>query len=405
VRLSQFCACDMENFGDVLYPLLLRHIVSRSLETAVVEAHAFLSGLAALGGNYRVHAIRELFRPAAPSLPLVVGGGDILRTDDGVIASHYRSRLPRPAEPIRYFQQQGDFEVTFSFGPVPWESDPLETFARQWMPPVRGAFLLSPRNCPGASRVVYFSAGVPFDIRCEDRPRIQAVFEESSFVYLRDEQSAEKLRGARVQRDLAVAPDAAVVVSDLFPKASLFAAANRLLSRVGLSAEEPYLCFQASAAATGKLPVIASQLRRFSRRHNMPIVLLPLGFCHGDREFLFGLTGESPDRMQLAHPRTVTDMLAILAHANIFAGVSMHGNICSYSYGVPHLFGALDVDKIDGAMRAMDLNGVQRISDWQELRQGLESLLDLDRAVLAGKQKRAAKRVYDVSRGMAAFLS
>ena len=278
-------------------------------------------------------------------------------------------------------------------------------FAKQWMPPVPGAFILSPSNCPGASQVAYFSAGIPFEFPQKEWLRIQTIFEESSFIYLRDEQSATKLRNAGVQRDLVVAPDVVVVISDLYPKASLRATADRLLAKVDLSSTQPYLCYQTSAATTQALPIISHELREFFNRQKIPIVLLPLGFCHGDRETLSHLASLLPDQAKLVNPVTVIDMLAILAHADMFAGISMHGNICAYSYGVPHLFGPLGVDKIVGAMCSMDLNADHRISNWRELSQSLEVIANMDRAALAAKQTRAKTRTYEASNGLIASLT
>lgn len=72
----------------------------------------------------------------------------------------------------------------------------------------------------------------------------------------------------------------------------------------------------------------------------------------------------------------------------------MHGNICAFSYGVPHLFGALNVDKIEGAMVSMGIDENHRIGDWSEFLQGLEGLMQVDRLDLAKKQTIASQRAY-----------
>jgi len=257
--------------------------------------------------------------------------------------------------------------------------------------------MLSPQNCPGAESVAYFSAGVPFEFQREEWPHVQSVFNAASFIYLRDEQSAEKLRRAGVTRDIEVAPDIAVVISDLFPKKTLADIEQNLLAGIGLSIGQPYLCFQLSMASTPALPNIASQLQAFSTRYNIPVVLLPLGFCHGDVAILSRLSEAYPHQFKLARVQTIREMLAILSHAEAFAGVSMHGNICAFSYGVPHLFGDLNVDKIDGAMTSMDLEPIQRIMGWNGLLQGLEALLDVDRQALSRKQLLASERAYSAS--------
>lgn len=391
--MNQYCTCDVDNFGDILYPLLFGHVCRGVLgRDATTAAYAFLPGHAALEGGYEVRPIRELFAGDAGRHPLVIGGGDIIRFDDRTLASHYARQTGASRSGWSQTVQQGPYRVTYRYGDVPPGPDPVETFLWERMSPVHGAFMLSPQNCPGAASVAYFSAGVPFAFRREEWPQVQAIFDAAAYIYLRDAQSAEKLRRAGVTRDIDVAPDIAVLIADVFPKAALAESARSLLSGMGLAVDQPYLCFQLSEAAPRAVPGIASQLETFSRRHNLPVVLLPLGFCHGDVAALSRMADAYPQRFRLARVRTIREMLALLSHAEAFAGVSMHGNICAFSYGVPHLFGALDVDKIEGAMSSMELERIQRIADWSQLSSGLEALTNLDRGALVRKQSAASRR-------------
>ena len=122
--LTQFCTCDVENFGDVLYPLLFKYLVEQALDKVTVEARAFLPGLSALGSKYPVYAIRELFHADALQRPLVIGGGDILRIDDAVVASHYRSFFPPPLKPINISWRQGNYQITDIGDFSPQQFDP-----------------------------------------------------------------------------------------------------------------------------------------------------------------------------------------------------------------------------------------------------------------------------------------
>ena len=396
MRINQYCTCDVANFGDVLYPSLFRHIAELSFENPDVRPHAFIPGKPALGGKFEVLPIRDLFQNDAAKHPLVIGGGDILRLDDLTVASHYLDPSTTLPSPQSYSLQQGPYRVTYHLGSSP-PTDPRRVFKIERMPPVHGAFMLSPHNCPGASSVAYFSAGVPFDFCKDECPQVQAVFNEASFIYLRDEQSAEKLRKAGITRNIEVAPDIAVVISDLFPKASLSDIALELLSEVGLSLNQPYLCFQVSQATTASLPIIAQQLYDYSIRYGIPVVLLPLGLCHGDVYTLSRLASVQPQHFKLVDAQSIREMLAILAHAELFVGVSMHGNIAAFSYGVPHMFGVLGVDKISGAMTSLNLEPTQKLGDWNGLLTGLKELMNLDRTLLAKKQKAAKKQAYSVS--------
>ncbi len=96
MRINQYCTCDVDNFGDVLYPLLFRHVVDRCAGAASARAYAFISGQAALGGGYEVDSVKQLYVDDVSRCPLVIGGGDILRFDDRVLASHYLKQMRFP---------------------------------------------------------------------------------------------------------------------------------------------------------------------------------------------------------------------------------------------------------------------------------------------------------------------
>src|SRR5438105_12778400 len=89
---------DVENYGDLLYPLVFSHLLQTRDKTANVRRYSLLPGTAPLQAGFETHAARSLFEPlhtAADGLrntepqTIVIGGGDILRTDADLIARHY----------------------------------------------------------------------------------------------------------------------------------------------------------------------------------------------------------------------------------------------------------------------------------------------------------------------------
>src|ERR1051325_865863 len=83
--IGQLGTFDVENYGDLLYPIVFRPLVKTH-----VKHYSPLPGIAPNEAGFETEPIRSLFQDgsAAPRT-LVIGGGDILRTDWDLVALHY----------------------------------------------------------------------------------------------------------------------------------------------------------------------------------------------------------------------------------------------------------------------------------------------------------------------------
>jgi len=85
--------------------------------------------------------------------------------------------------------------------------------------------------------------------------------------------------------------------------------------------------------------IIAEQLQQISREHNMPILLLPIGYAkhHWDQKALQLLKKELKVPTIMPSHASVFDIMASIAFCRIFIGTSLHGAVTALSFGVPHL--------------------------------------------------------------------
>src|SRR5437764_12327878 len=90
ITISHLGTFDVENYGDLLYPLVFRQILKGRDARLKVRHYSLLDGDAPQEAGFKTHAARSLFEAGrdAPSR-IVVGGGDILRTDWKTVAAHY----------------------------------------------------------------------------------------------------------------------------------------------------------------------------------------------------------------------------------------------------------------------------------------------------------------------------
>ena len=388
--IGQLGTFDVENYGDLLYPIVFRHLVKTH-----VQHYSPLPGVGPNEAGFATESIRSLFRNghAAPRT-LVIGGGDILRTDWDLVARHYgrSSRLSR-----KHLRRAIGTGAALGYTLSKSTNFFAKRFRERWLDyPAAGPFLIHPRALPEQPTVAYVSCGVPHEFPADQADEVRDTLEHARFVALRDEQSAEKLVAAGIDCELRVAPDLVVTLSDQFDRSELSIQGRKILSRFGVREDLPLLCFQSQPYPGFLEGDILHELRRYKERRNVEVVALPLGYCHGDHEFLQSLAKQSNGIVKYADVYSIFDMLAIIAASDVFVGTSLHGNITAFSFGIPHVFGPLPVAKAEGFLKITNLPVELKMRSWKELNDKIDEATMLGGDFFLTKAREAKARVYEL---------
>ena len=392
---------DVENYGDLLYPIIFRHLLKTKDPNLHVQHYSLLGGVAPNEAGFGTESIRSLFRNghAAPRT-LVIGGGDLLRTDWDLMARHYgrssRLSLKRLRHSIGTNAAVG-YMLSKNLPRVELGSFYASQFRARWMDyPAAGPFLIHPKTLPERSAVAYVSCGVPHEFPSDQVDQVREALEHVSFIAVRDEQSAEKLSRAGIDCQLRVAPDLTVTLSDQFDRRELSARGRKILSRFGVREDLPVLCFQSQPYPGFIEGEILHELRRYQERCNVEVVALPLGYCHGDHEFLQSLAKQANGIVKYADVHSIFDMLAIIAASDVFVGTSLHGNITAFSFGIPHVFGPLPVAKAEGFLQVAKLPVDLKMRSWKQLNDKIDGAVMLGHDFFLTKAGEAKARIYQL---------
>jgi hypothetical protein len=193
-----------------------------------------------------------------------------------------------------------------------------------------------------------------------------------------------------------IAPDVTVTLSDQFDQSTLSGRGRRILSRFGVREDLPLLVFQSQPYPGFLEGDILRELRRYKERRNVEVVALPLGYCHGDHEFLRSLAKQSNGIVKYADVHSIFDMLAIIAASDVFVGTSLHGNITAFSFGIPHVFGPLPVAKAEGFLKVTNLPLELKMRSWKELNDKIDTAVTLGHDVFLTKASEAKARTYEL---------
>jgi Polysaccharide pyruvyl transferase len=398
--ISHLGTFDVDNYGDLLYPIIFRHILKSRDASLQVRHYSPTSGEAPHAAGFKTLSIKTLFEPGPEPRTLVIGGGDILRTDWDVVASHYGTNSRTSYRSLRRSIGRLD-ALAYLWRRDAARLDPTALFANRfrsrWMNyPGAGPFLFDVANLPTGSSVSYLSCGVPHDFNTTERSCVKRILDQARFIYLRDEQSAEKLRRAGVEGKIHVSPDIAVTLSDQFDKEQQVRRGREILSTFGIDRDSSFLCFQCKPYPGFDEDEIISELRRYQERTGSAVVLLPIGYCHGDHKFLQSLSRGSGGTLTYANVHAIADTMSVISASELFVGTSLHGNITALSFGIPHLLGPLPVDKADGYLNVVNLPPKLKLRSWNELSDRIDMVERLRRDLFAQRATEAKQSVYQV---------
>jgi hypothetical protein len=314
MRVAQVGTFDVDNLGDLLFPLVFRHLLAdlsqrrgRPIELTCFSPRGCIAGelysdqMAALPLSQL-----DALDGDAPFDAIFVGGGDIIRGDNQILAAIYG-----PAGP-----------------PMPYSTV---------VSPTQGA----------RRRLVLLMPGVPFAPEPAFAIHLENSLRRLCSAALRDPLSARRLTDlVPADLHLQVLPDLVNAIADVFPPGLLPAPADAL-------PPDGYLCFQTHLPLCADVEATGRALRDLEHRTGLPVMLVEIGVCLGDADFL----GELAARFGFAYAcrarpgkrGAMLDKVALIARSRGFIGGSLHGAIIANAYGVPHFcFSAGGMSKITG---------------------------------------------------------
>ena len=178
------------------------------------------------------------------------------------------------------------------------------------------------------------------------------------------------LRGAGVDGAIAVVPDTALDVADLFSADELDESYAALLAAHNRERPERALAVHVNRRylSGGAIEATAGHLDRIATATGSTPILLALGRCHDDHETARAISARlTCDHVVVDRPAGLREIVATISRADAYAGSSLHGMITALAFGRPAVVIAAEAGqgKFTGFLRQFHL--VDRfLTDWAE---------------------------------------
>ncbi|EHK66877.1 rhamnan synthesis F family protein [Achromobacter arsenitoxydans] len=282
---------DVENYGDLMFPIMAEHELSRRLGSVHLTRYSYLEKVAN-SWPYDVTPLSRLNSEISNHSGLLIGGGHLIRFDKDVAKGYYPS----------------DGETHHPTG--------------YWLTPALAA--------ANAAVPVYWNGpSASLDTPAWGAPLLRAALSLSEYVAVRDEPTASELRKVGYSGQCSIIPDTVFGLPGLLPLDDARKRAAPLLEQAGITG--PYIVVQAKS----ELANIAQTLAANPETQHLQILVVSIGPILGEHPSL--ITDAVPTAKSLDFWPAPLDIAALIAASAGTVAISLHLTITSLCYGLPVL--------------------------------------------------------------------
>lgn len=380
-------AGDRYNYGDVLYAVVLKEYI-RKFEPQIfqkydIEHYGIISSDLRKVGGLETLPIKALYeKDFAENSLIVVAGGQVIGANIEVLFKFLKTNK------IRLYADLIKYLALSKLG-----KSRRELLVKRFGCKTKFPYIISADELKSDCKVVYSNVG---GFVSENETQAIKQISKADYFSVRDSQSFEE--NCRYRKDTILTPDAAVLMSEIFPRDQLEKEVSEQVRAVG--GEYIAVQFSLSYFRQHKSEIV-EVLKAFKEENkDVKIVLVPIGYAilHDDLIALKGLKAEISEAV-LVENLTVKEIMYLISGASFFLGTSLHGIVTAMSFEVPYiaLGGHNSSQKLDIFVKTWGCEPYNKAMPISVL-QGLYKEKDLSRESLensAKEQIKLAKRNYD----------
>jgi len=367
---------DRFNYGDLLFPIISSNKILQDYDVKS-EIFALIRSDLSEYGALGTKPMRDLKRNGEISKDDIVifAGGGIISASWIYMHSNFLSRTSNNL--LYYLKKLIDENTLNQFSrmyyggssPFPFVASPSD-----FKVPVKIAY-----NAVGGSELKNSTSQL--------RVKILNRLSKASYLSVRDQKTKDLLQPIESNIEIKLSPDSAIIMSEQFNLAYLQKFSS--VQHLDLLNGSKYVCFQANLKYTNKyLSQIVEVLEFINNKYNFEIVLLPIGRYVGldDQHALRIIKSKLSIPAKLVSDKAnIFEIMSTIASASLFIGTSLHGNVTSQSYGIPHL-GLSDTEcKLDYYLKTWDIYPQSiclRLNNMTNVTNMIDNVLKLDRSEL-----------------------
>lgn len=339
MAIACFGTFDVANYGDLIFPEIIKSKLS-DLNTPLLFVSP-IGGSPVVSDSVETVSFAEILKAHKEISGVIVGGGNII-------------------------------DCSPALNPIYSESpeDSLLAYPSLWI----GASLLAEA---AETALCWNAPGVPGPLPNTENSLIRSALSSADYLSVRDSSSAAFLQSFEPSLDPRVVPDSAVGISAVWSKETLEKQWDDFLDRNSkfVPAGHELAVFHLKSryiGADSSLDEVCACIRAACEKRKLVPIFLPIGPIHND-DFIARKASKLYKGPQIAVEQlpTLMETTAILAHAKVYCGSSLHGAIVHYAYGgKPVCVTSAEVHKFSEFFSSIGCEA-RRVDDWNHLETAL----------------------------------
>lgn len=343
-------ASDRINYGDLLFPIICKKVYRdkniRFFNYGIINSD--LSSFGALPGR----SYKDLKKAVSQGGGnILVGGGEVLFADWQVLLSYLYPIYNKLIKYRNFRRLNNWFALDQKFFNKTQNPFPF-IIEKSW-----------------GGNVFYNAVGgvSKESLKKIDKKVVLDSLKSAKHLSVRDYRTLNKLLESGIKAKLV--PDSAIILSDFFPKKDL----KKNIKHI-LPLPKSYLFVQVGKnCAPYNTSEFVNDLQKIGKEMNLEILLCPIGLAsgHEDHVILRELRDLSAD-LKYYHPKSIYDIMSLIAFSKGYIGTSLHGAITAQSYGVPFIPLNRKLKKVEGYFKtwtsgnikgSLEFNEIEKVSE------------------------------------------
>ena len=349
-------AFDRYNYGDVLFPIIFNKFIENyhselrneyKIEYVSLEA-VNLEGV----DGVKTKSINEFINTAEDGSAVIVVGGETLTAKlNNLYLDSLNSFIQVKCEKKinnylpKYIEKKAIKKYGFDF-PFPYTLNPT-VFKNK---------INIGYNSIGAGGYSYLST--------KEREIIDKNIKCSKYFSVRDKNSFSLINKIS---DTSLSPDSATLMSEFYDYSILD---GFIGEKIREFSKNKYIILQLGYwKSKDYLNEIINQIKLIKSKHNINILLLPIGFAtnHDDLIILRKIKDILKDEVHLFEELKIFEIMYLIAKSQFFFGTSLHGNITAMSFGVPYAGLNKEIIKLDQYLKSWGIEPFDRNITFNEI--------------------------------------
>lgn len=330
MKIRALSASDRNNYGDLLFPLILKKYLSRKTSKSTFDNYGIIESDLTNFGALKTKSFKRLNRDIKmdkEESTLVIAGGEVL---GGNWLNIYRF----VSTFYNYIYHNKYLHSLFLKTKI---LEKTNYITRSSSVP----FVLDGPNFSN-TKIVYNSVGANGVYKILYKRRYIKYFNNIENLSVRDKKS--QLHFSQVGIESKLVPDSAILMSDFFCDE---------LENVSLECkkfqERRYVFLQlGNKKGPDDIKSFVENVKSFADRHSLEVVLCPIGLAmdHSDDKLLKKIHSKYSDIFSYYDPKNLYEIMFLLKNSNLYLGTSLHGFITAQSFNVPFFVFTQKIQKL-----------------------------------------------------------